>query len=351
MKTSESLTGLVFIGLLCLILMVPACGKGVKIKHQPVQFSEAPSPYGKDKYPNWQVPPQMMEGELARLIYKRDISDLRVKRTARGTSGAHKDTLFFPTLGKEIKFKWKTANFGSLDGFNNSPRRELAAYEVQKLFLEPEDYVVPTSIIHCAPREIYRQHNPDVPPSVEGTNCMVGLISIWMLDLTVPEVLLDETRFLNEPNYAYFLSNLNLTTYLINHQDARTGNFLVSKDEKRRQAFSIDNGISFGTWPHFFFGQNWDVIVVPAVRKDSIERLRKIQRQDLDFLGVIAQLEKDENLMLQPVPPGKNLDPQKGVKFKNGTIQFGLKKAEIDDLWERIESLIAEVDSGKIPVF
>ena len=105
---------------------------------------------------------------------------------------------------------------------------------------------------------------------------MVGLVSIWMVDLTIPEVLLDETRFLNEPNYAYFLSNLNLTTYLINHQDARTGNFLVSKDEKRRQAFSIDNGISFGTWPHYFFGQNWDVIVVPALRKDSIERLRKL---------------------------------------------------------------------------
>jgi len=351
MKVRDSLTGFVSIMLLCLILMVPACGPKVKIKYQPVQFSEAQSPYGKDNYPNWQLPPQMMEGEVSSLIYKEKYSDIRLKDTARGTTGAHADKVFFPALGKEIKFKWKVANFGSLDGFNNSPRKELAAYEVQKLFLEPEDYVVPTSIIYCVPRETHHQHNPYTAPSVEGTDCMVGLISIWMLDVTVPEVLLDETRFLNEPNYAYFLSNLNIFTYLILHQDARTGNFLVSKDEKRRQAFSIDNGISFGTWPHFFFGQNWDVIVVPALRKDSIDRLRKLQRQDLDFLGVVAQLEKDKNLMLQPVPAGKNLDPQKGVRFKDGTVQFGLKKAEIDGLWERIQSLITDVDSGKIPVF
>jgi hypothetical protein len=351
MKTSESLTGHLSILLLCLILMVPACGPKVKIKHQPVQFSEAPSPHGKDKYPNWQVPPGVMEGKLARLIYERHTSDLRVKRTARGTSGAHEDKVFVPDLGKDIKFKFKRAIPGTLDSFNTSPRRELAAYKVQKLFLEPEDYVVPTSIMYCVPREIYRQFNPDYPPNVEGTNCMLGLISIWLVDVTIPEVLYDETRFLKEPNYAYFLSNLNILTYLIAHRDAREGNFLVSKDEQRRQVFSIDNGMSFGSWPRNYFSQNWDVIVVPALRKDSVDRLRQLQRQDLNVLGVVVQLEKDDKGILKPVSPSDNLDPKIGVRIQGGTVQLGLKKSEIDDVWERIVSLIADVDSGKIPVF
>jgi hypothetical protein len=79
--------------------------------------------------------------------------------------------------------------------------------------------------------------------------------------------------------------------------------------------------------------------------------LRKIQRQDLDFLGVIAQLELDDNGILQPKPVGENLDPKVGAKYKDGTVQYGLSKSEIDDLWERIQTLIAEVDSDKIQVF
>jgi hypothetical protein len=40
-----------------------------------------------------------------------------------------------------------------------------------------------------------------------------------------------------------------------------------------------------------------------------------------------------------------------GAKYKDGTVQFGLTTSEIDDLWQRIQTLIAEVDSGSIKVF
>jgi hypothetical protein len=79
--------------------------------------------------------------------------------------------------------------------------------------------------------------------------------------------------------------------------------------------------------------------------------LRKIQRQDLDFLGVLAQRELDENGILQPKPVGKNLNPKKGAKYIDGTLQFGLSKSEIDDVWERIQNVIAEVDAGNIQIF
>ncbi|UCE83928.1 MAG: hypothetical protein JSV47_05285 [Deltaproteobacteria bacterium] len=351
MKTNTSLTGLLSILFLCLTLMVPACGPKVKIKHQPVQFSEAPLPHGKDKFPNWPVPPDMVEGELYRAGVAMELEIKMIKRTAHGTAGAFREDIYFPTIGKEVRFKFKKAIPGSLDSFNTSPRRELAAYQVQKFFLEPEDYVVPTSIAVCAPRDVYEKNHGYTAASVEGTTCVFGLASIWLENLTVPNPLYEESRFLKEPNYAHFLSNLNLLTYLIAHRDAREGNFLVSKDEKRRQAFSIDNGMSFGSWPRNYFSQNWDVIIVPALRKDSIDRLRQLQRRDLDVLGVVVQFQKDEKGILKPVSPSDNLDPKTGVRIQGGTVQLGLKKSEIDDVWERIVSLIADVDSGKIPVF
>ena len=40
-----------------------------------------------------------------------------------------------------------------------------------------------------------------------------------------------------------------------------------------------------------------------------------------------------------------------GVRIVDGTVQLGLSENEIGDLWERIQQVIAEVDSGELPVF
>jgi hypothetical protein len=340
-----------YLVLICLISTLLACSSRARIEYRPVQFSTAPSPHGEELFPNWPVSPEEVEGELHKLELARQLEIREIKGTATGTSGAFEERIYFPTLQKEVKFKFKKAIPGDLDSFNNSPRRELAAYEVQKLFLEPEDYVVPTSVLVCVPREAYEKNHGYTAASVEGTNCVLGLASVWLKDVTVTDQLYEESRFLQEPNYAYFLSNLNILTYLIAHRDAKQGNFLVSKDDQRRQVFSIDNGESFGSFPYNFFAQNWDVIIVPALRRDSIDRLRQLQRQDLDFLGVVVQMEKDENGILMPVPAGENLDPKRSVRIHGGTVQLGLTRTEIGKLWQRIEALITDVDSGKIPVF
>ena len=321
-------------------------------RHQPtVQFKETLSPSVKGQFPNWQFLPH----ELQTTLYKRGVVGKthaqEVKRTAKGTTGAFYVVSYDEVSGKEIEFKFKKVVPGWLDSFNTSPRKELAAYEVQKLFLDPEDYVVPTSVAICVPRERYLKAAGYAAASLKGTDCILGLASAWMVNVTIPDTLYDESRFLDDFAYAYFMSNFNILTYLIQHRDAREGQWLVSKDEKRRQVFSVDNGISFGFWPYNFLRRQWDEIHLPALRKDSIDRLRKIKRQDLDFLGVIAQLELNEKLVLKPVPVGKNLDPTEGAKYKDGKVQFGLTTSEIDDLWDRIQSLISEVDGGKIQVF
>jgi hypothetical protein len=68
-------------------------------------------------------------------------------------------------------------------------------------------------------------------------------------------------------------------------------------------------------------------------------------------LGVVSQLELDDEGVYVNVPPGENLDPDHGVRIEGDVIQFGLTDDEIDDVWERIEALIEDVDEGDVPVF
>jgi hypothetical protein len=351
MKKSALQFGLLSILLVGFILSFTSCAGRGKVEDRQLQFKKAPSPSVKGQFPNWQLPPK----ELETTIYKRAMADEelgeKVKRTAHGTTGALYLVTKDQVTGKELKWKFKKNVPSWVDSFNTSPRKEIAAYEVQKFFLDPEDYVVPTPLPICVPRERFEKIAGYAAATLEGTDCVLGLASTWMVDVTIPDTLYDESRFLKDPTYAYFMSNFNLLTYLIQHRDGRVGQFLVAKNDKRRQVFSIDNGISFGFWPYNFFIEQWESMYVPALRQDSIERLRKLQRQDLDFLAVIAQFKLNENLVLKPVPVGENLDPTKGAKYRDGTLQYGLSKSEIDDLWDRIQNIIAEVDAGNIQVF
>lgn len=70
----------------------------------------------------------------------------------------------------------------------------------------------------------------------------------------------------------------NLLTYLIEHRDAREGNFLISSVGSRPVVFPVDNGEAFGHVPYNFFVQNWDVILVPALRRESLDRLSRLTR-------------------------------------------------------------------------
>src|SRR5690606_31993935 len=74
--------------------------------------------------------------------------DLRVTDAALSESGVTAPTkLRIETTmeGAVVSFsaKFKPAPVEDVDAFNNSPRRELAAYQIQKLFLDEDDWVVP----------------------------------------------------------------------------------------------------------------------------------------------------------------------------------------------------------------
>ncbi len=323
-------------------VLVPA-----PVHYEAPRFESAPRPAAAEGLPNWPLPPERMEALLGEGHFLRVES---LGPTQGGATGAQVAQLFFPDSDEELRLKVKWVP-GSLDGFNNSPRKELAAYAAQRLFLDPVDYVVPYTRVGCPRITTYRQlYRKRVAPQVPGSRCMLALSALWLRDVTVPEVLYDQERFLTDPTYARYLADWNLFTYLVDHRDGRPGNFLVSQDDDARMVFSVDNGISFGPRAYNVFRHHWNTIRVAALRRESVDRLRALERRDLDFLRVVKQLELQRDGVLRPVAPGPPLGDE-GVTQADGAVQFGLTQAEIDDVWGRIEAVIADVDAGRIPVF
>jgi hypothetical protein len=321
-------------------------------------YAERPPTQGADPFPNWPAPP----GEAERLLLHSRYERLGEAGAGAGTTGAEKVTLSFPDDGVVVNVKWKRVDpkwklvTERYDGINNSPRKELAAWVIQRLFLEPEDYVAPYTTAYCVPLAGASEANRKAGPTVDGSQCVLGVVAVWMKDITLSIPVLDPVRFDRDYVYAYFLSNLNLFTYLVKHHDGREGNFLVSKDDARRQVFSLDNGVSFGAGFsglfYNWFVANWNSIRVPALRRESIDRLRGLKEADVTaLLGVVSQLERNDEGIYLNVSPGENLDPSRGVRIDGNTLQFGLTDDEIEDVWERIQDLIEDVDDGEIPVF
>jgi hypothetical protein len=249
-----------------------------------------------------------------------------------------------------IRAKWKAAPPGG-EGFNNRPPRELAAYQVQELFLEPSEYVVPPTVGRCIPVEKHRGKIADRAPTFAGTRCVFGVMAYWLQNVT-DEDARDMDRFRRDGAYRASLAHLNLLTHLIDHRDSRGANFLRSTDPRRPRVFAVDNGLAFGGFknPLTIFMEDWSKIRVPALPRAQIEKLRGVRRDDLDRLAVVAQYENREG-MLVTVPPTEPLAEDEGVRAAGSIVQLGLTRREIDGIEARLRRLLERVDSGEIELF
>jgi hypothetical protein len=184
-----------------------------------------------------------------------------------------------------------------------------------------------------------------------GARCVLGVLAVWIDPVTVPEPVFEPERFASDALYATRFGRFNLFTYLVEHEDGRSGNFLVSKPPDDFHIFAIDNGIAFGAIVKNWFVLNWNVIRIPAIPHLEIERLRRIGKKEIDQLGVVAEMKADSNGILQAVPPGPNRDPRHGTRVAEGWVQLGLTHDELEGLEERIEDLLERVDEGELPQF
>ncbi len=234
------------------------------------------------------------------------------------------------------------------DGFNNEPRYELAAYRLQKLFLDEPEYVVPPRILRAMPLDEYREIRSVSGPTIRGTQSVLFLLSYWVQYLAVDTVdPFDERLFEVSPNYAWYWGNVNLFTHLINHRDANHGNILVSLDGGNPRVFSVDNDVAFRSRVSDQ-GDRWSRLLVDRLPDQTVQRLRGITEEDLhEALGVVAEFEIVDG-HLHPVEPGENLRPGRGLRTTDDRVQFGLTDREIREVHRRMERVLSDVDRGRI---
>ncbi len=245
-----------------------------------------------------------------------------------------------------LRVKLRKAEPGA-NSFNNVPRYDLAAYELQKLFLDPEEYVVPPTALRMVPLADFARYSPDVKRTFSAADQVVAVVQYWLNDIqSIPDVY-DPARFVADPVYARHIGQLNVLTYMIRHRDSNQGNFLLGKAEVGARVFSIDHGVAFAS-DESDRGDVWKELRVDRLPADTVARLRLITPQMLtERLAVLAQW-RLEGRSYVPVPNGDNLSEHGGVRRKKNDLQMGLTKGEIREVHKLLTKLLARVDSGEI---
>jgi hypothetical protein len=247
-----------------------------------------------------------------------------------------------------FEVKWATSPPGG-EAFNNQPRYEAAAYELQRLYLGERDLVVPPTVLRMVPAALYATAKLRGEPTFDDVPSVLVALQYWTLDVTADNVF-DTKRAERDSVYARHLGDLNILTYLIRQRDANKGNVLVSIDSANPRLFAVDNGVAFESQPSNR-GTDWQYMRVKGISAATAARLRAISDTTLTrALGVIAQFERRGDEYVAS-PPGANLDPDRGVRRNATTVQFGLTKSEIDGVRERLRDLIERIDRGKIRTF
>jgi hypothetical protein len=258
------------------------------------------------------------------------------------------------TLRAEVSFggappltvKLRKAEPGA-EEFNNVPRYDIAAYELQKLFLDPPEYVVPPTALRMVPLADFAKYSPGIKRTFPGAEQVLGVVQYWLSDIKVIEDVFNPTRFAADPVYARHIGQLNVLTYLVEHRDSNAGNFLIGKAELGPRVFSIDHGVAFGS-EDSDRGEAWKVMRVQRLPADTVERLRKITPQILEQrLSVLAQW-KLQGGQYVPAAPGPNIGAVRGVRREGDDLQMGLTGTEIKAIERLLEKLLKRIDAGEI---
>lgn len=272
--------------------------------------------------------------EAERRLGQESFEILEAKKTASGVAGAQKWKLRFRD-GKEVKVKWKAAPSYLADGWNNSPRREIVAYEIQKWFLDPADYIVPTSEVRCIPLASYRAIEQDAKPTLRRTDCVYGVLSLWLENVEEPPEIWHPELFEQGGDYRFSIAAMNVLTFLIGHQDGRPANFSWSTDAER----------------YNILVKNRNGIRVPASTRKLIERLGRVTPEQIRGLAILRHLEPDAAGVLRVKQASENLAPGDGTRLAGTTLQFGLRSGEVKEVEQRLGKLLKQAESGQIALF
>ncbi len=245
-----------------------------------------------------------------------------------------------------LRVKLRKAEPGA-NSFNNVPRYDIAAYELQKLFLDPAEFVVPPTALRMVPLADFAKYSPGVARTFPGADQVLAVVQYWLSDIKVVADVYDPVRFAADPAYARHIGQLNVLTYMIRHRDSNLGNFLLGKAETGARVFSIDHGVAFAS-EESDRGDLWKDIRVNRLPADTVERLRQVTPELLtERLSVLAEW-RLEGQGYVPVAKGRTLSETRGVRREGNQLQMGLTKSEIRELHRLLKNLLERVDDGKI---
>jgi hypothetical protein len=233
------------------------------------------------------------------------------------------------------------------EAFNNVPRYDLAAYELQKLFVEPPEYVVPPTALRMVALADFKKYSPDVLRTFPPAEQVLAVVQYWLQNIQVVADVYDPARFESDPVYARHIGQLNVLTYLIQHRDSNTGNFLIGREETGPRVFSIDHGVAFAS-EESDRGVLWKNMRVDRLPADTVEKLRTITLETLqERLGVLAQWRLQDGSWVA-APLGANMSAVRGVRRQGDDLQMGLKKMEIQAVHRQLRRLLERLDRGEI---
>jgi len=248
-----------------------------------------------------------------------------------------------------MRMKLRKAEPGA-DTFNNVPRYDLAAYQLQKLLMDAHEYVVPPTALRMLPLAELQTYSRSVDPTFRGSDDVLCVVQYWLQDVKAREDILDKKLLQADPVYARHVGQLNVFTYLIEHADSNLGNFLISAVPEGARVFAIDNGVAFAS-EKSDRGELWKRMRVRELPKDLVERLRGLTEATLTSqLGVIAQWELRDGHYIA-VASGENVRPDRGVRRTDTIVQMGLTGGEIGDVWDRVQRLLKMIDDGDIKTY
>lgn len=290
-------------------------------------------------------PPEEIERELATASFKITAAAL-TRPNAKGDITLKAELSFDGRPPYRVKLRRAVPG---AEEFNNRPRYDLAAYELQKLFLEPDEYVVPPTALRTVPLAELLPFAPAAQPTFRDSDDVFVVLQYWLQEVRAIEDIYDAGRFDADFSYARNIGQLNIFTLLIAHGDSNAGNFLISRAKAGARVFSVDNGVSF-EFNQSDRGELWKPIRVNRVPSQTVMRLRKITRDELERrLGVVGTWRRENGRWLA-VPSDVNFNPRNGVRLKGDLLQMGLTRSEIHDVWRRLTRLLEDVDDGKIAV-
>jgi hypothetical protein len=248
-----------------------------------------------------------------------------------------------------MRVKLRRAEPGA-DTFNNVPRYELAAYELQKLVVDPPEYVVPPTALRMVPLDELRKYAREARATFSGSHDVLCVVQYWLQDVVAVKDVLDPALLASDPVYERHVGQLNVVTFLIRHGDSNVGNFLISASSKGERVFAIDNGVAFDS-EESDRGELWRSMRVKRLPKDLIVRLRAVTEAELTSrLGVVAEWHLEKGHWIA-APPGANLNANSGVRRQGSTVQMGLTRREIGAVWDRAKKLLQRIDEAEIVAF